>query len=466
MNTPVLDDGRAPSSPTAIATIEARMRSNAAHPALFWNERVVTYGALCDAIDAWANTLDERAVAPGEVCAIIGDYSPGTCALIFALVRRRAIVVPLTLAVRNETAEFFAIAGVQHVFRFDADDAWVYEPVVADGTNALIATFRASGHPGLIVFSSGSTGKPKGILHDCERLFRKFVPQRQARRTVLFLMFDHFGGFNTLLSVFAYGGAGVCVPNRAPDAVCRAIENARADLLPATPTFLNLVLAAGTYRRYALDSVTLITYGTEVMPEATLAKLREAFPKAQLKQTYGLSELGVLHSKSESDGSLWMKIGGAGFEVKVVDGQLWVRAGSNMVGYLNAPQPFDDEGWMCTGDDVEVRGEYFLIKGRRSEMINVGGQKVFPAEVETLLLGDPNVAEATVYGVKHPLMGQVPHARISVHEPEEQRGLVERLRRLCADGLARYKIPQKFTVIAPDDQVSERFKKVRRIDGA
>lgn len=447
----------------AIATVSDRMRENGPQPALYENGRIVTYRDLFAGVDAWTAALDGLLVAPGDVCALVGDYSPGTCSLIFALLQRRAIIVPLTIAVHNETATFLEIAGVRHVFRFDGDEGWTHETLPPATANPLIASFRETGHPGLVVFSSGSTGKPKGILHDCERLFRKFVPDRQAWRTVLFLMFDHFGGFNTLLSAFAYGGAGVCVGSRSPDSVCRAIEWSRADLLPSTPTFLNLLLASGVYRSFDLSSVKLITYGTEVMPEATLSKLHQAFPNAQFKQTYGLSELGVLRSKSENDGSLWMKLGGEGFEIKAVDNLLWVRAESNMVGYLNAPQPFDDEGWMCTGDEVEVRGEYYLIKGRRSDMINVGGQKVFPAEVEALLLTDENVTEAVVYGVKHPLMGQVPHARLSLRNAEENRTLVERLRRLCVDRLARYKIPQRFVVVESTEQISDRFKKIRNV---
>jgi long-chain acyl-CoA synthetase len=439
------------------------MRKNASLPALFSGGKIVTYRELFSLIDEWSSRLADLSVRPGDVCSVVGDYSPGTCALLFALLHCGAIIVPLTSAVRNEMDEFLAIAAVGHIFRFEADDTWRHEPRSAGATNPLVATFRQHGKPGLVVFSSGSTGKPKGILHDCERLFRKFLAERQGLRTVLFLMFDHFGGFNTLLSAFAYGGAGVCVPSRSPDAVCGAIEWAAAELLPSTPTFLNLLLVAGAHRRHDLSSVKLITYGTEVMPSEVLAKLRTCFPNAQLRQTYGLSELGVLRSKSENDGSLWVKIGGDGFEVKVVDGLLYVRAESNMVGYLNAAQPFDDDGWMCTGDDVEVRGEFYLIKGRRSDMINVGGQKVFPAEVEAVLLSDENVAEAVVHGVKHPLMGQVPHARLSLVRPEENRALVERLRRLCVDRLARYKIPQRFIVVDSEQQVSDRFKKVRRI---
>jgi acyl-CoA synthetase (AMP-forming)/AMP-acid ligase II len=314
----------------------------------------------------------------------------------------------------------------------------------------------------LIVFTSGSTGKPKGILHDCERVMRKFVEPRPGWRTVLFLMMDHFGGLNTLLSTFAYGGVGVCVAERSPEVVCRTIQQSRATLLPTTPTFLSFLMACGSYREFDLSSVKLITYGTEVMPDATLQKVKRIFPNAQIKQTYGLSELGVLRSKSESDESVWVKIGGQGFDVKVVDDVLWVRSEANMVGYLNAPNPFDQDGWMCTGDQVEVRGEYIRILGRESEMINVGGQKLFPAEVETVLLQAENIREATVYGAKHPLMGQVVHARVSLYRPEDPDILTERLRKLCLSRLARYKVPVRFITVTDEVQAGARFKKLRQ----
>ena len=108
-------------------------------------------------------------------------------------------------------------------------------------------------------------------------------------------------------------------------------------------------------RSYDFASVKLISYGTELMSEDTLKKCLEMFPDAQIKQTYGLSELGVLRSDSKNKESTWVKIGGPGFEVKVINGILWVRSESNMVGYLNAPSPFDADGWMCTGDQVEMK---------------------------------------------------------------------------------------------------------------
>ena len=308
----------------------------------------------------------------------------------------------------------------------------------------------------------GINRQAQGILHDCESVMRKFVAERDGWRTVLFLMIDHFGGFNTLLSTFAYHGTAICLPQRTTEVVCRVIEQSKATLLPTTPTFLNLLIASGTYRSFDLATIQLITYGTEPMPEATLSKVRSIFPNAQIKQTYGLSELGVLRSKSEGDGSVWVKVGGAGFEIKVIDGVLWVRSEANMVGYLNAPSPFDADGWMCTGDQVEVKGEYIRFLGRKSEIINVGGQKVFPVEVETVLLQDANVREATVYGVKHPLMGQVVHARVSLFQAEAAEQLTERLRRLCLTQLAKYKVPMRFVMVDEEAQHGARFKKLRQ----
>ena len=446
----------------AIKTVMARIRQNQFAPAIFWQGKEYSYARFLDMVEAWTERLSAYSIGQGVVCGVLGDYSPQTCALFFALMEAKAVLVPFSYAAVPEMPAFLPLAAVERLFRFDAEDHWTLETFEHVSPNDLVVSFRKRESPGLIVFTSGSTGKPKGILHDCERVMRKFVEERPGWRTVLFLMMDHFGGFNTLLSTFAYGGVGVCVAGRVPEIVCRTIQQSRATLLPTTPTFLNLLLASRSYTQFDLSSIALITYGTEVMPDVTLQRVKTIFPNAQVKQTYGLSELGVLRSKSESDDSVWVKIGGQGFEVKVVDDILWIRSEANMVGYLNAPNPFDQDGWMCTGDQVEVRGEYMRILGRESEVINVGGQKVFPIEVETVLLQDKNISEATVFGAKHPVMGQVVHARVSLQRPEDPQALTERLRGLCLRGLARYKMPVRFLIVSDEIQSGGRFKKVHR----
>ena len=446
----------------AVHTIFERMRACGSSPAIACGEKLLTYDEFLNEVESWRSVLRQEKLGTGDIVAIYGDFLPGTAALTFALIVENAIIVPLTAAVEKEAVSFLEISGSRALFRFAPEGSWTLErlsPHAPD--NELIVQFRQRHTPGLIVFTSGSSGKPKGILHDVERVMRKFVQPRKGWRTLLFLMMDHFGGFNTFLSSFAYGGMAICVDERSPEAVCRAISQWRANLLPTTPTFLNLLIASGSYRHADLSSVELITYGTEVMPAATLERSKIVFPRATLKQTYGLSELGVLRSKSESDDSLWVKIGGDGFEVRVKDNLLWIRSEANMVGYLNAPSPFDEEGWFCTGDQVEVRGEYMRIIGRKSEMINVGGQKVFPSEVENVIMTVGNIKEVTVYGARHSLMGQVVMARISLQTDEEDTAVKERIRKHCMANLAKYKVPIKFEIVNADELRNDRFKKIR-----
>jgi len=272
---------------------------------------------------------------------------------------------------------------------------------------------------------------------------------------------DHFGGFNTLLSCFAYDGVGITVAQRLPDPVCRSIEEAGAELLPATPTFLNMLLASGSLQKWQLSSLRLITYGAEPMPQPTLQRISAAFPDVELKQTYGLSELGVLHSRSKDRQSLWLRIGGEGFETRVIDGVLHIRSVSNMIGYLNAPSPIDAEGWMNTGDLVEERNGMYRFLGRKSEIINVGGQKVFPSEVESVLLEAPDIVEATVYGRSHPLLGQAVAARVSTTTGEDPDTLTQRLRTFCKEHLTKFKVPMSFEIVEADVQANDRAKKRR-----
>jgi acyl-coenzyme A synthetase/AMP-(fatty) acid ligase len=253
----------------------------------------------------------------------------------------------------------------------------------------------------------------------------------------------------------------VTVADRSVSAVCGAIAEHRVELLPATPSFLTLMLASGAHRTHDLSSLKRITYGTEVMPQSTLNRLREAFPQVTLQQTYGLSEVGVLGSKSRPDGSLWVKVGGEGFETKVVDDVLWIRSQFAMLGYLNAPSKFDAEGWFNTQDRVEVDGDYIRILGRVSDLINVGGQKVYPTEVEDVILALDNILDCAVMGEAHPLLGQIVVAKVSLLTPEPEAELKTRIRIACKAALAAYKAPAK-VIVSTEPFHTSRQKKIRR----
>ena len=107
-----------------------------------------------------------------------------------------------------------------------------------------------------------------------------------------------------------------------------AFEKFRAELLPVTPTFLNLLLLSGAHKRRDLSSLKVISYGAESMPEGTLQRLARLFPNVRLQQTYGLIELGALRTKSKSSDSLWVRVGGEGYQTRVVDGMLQIKSRS------------------------------------------------------------------------------------------------------------------------------------------
>jgi long-chain acyl-CoA synthetase len=183
-------------------------------------------------------------------------------------------------------------------------------------------------------------------------------------------------------------------------------------------------------------------------------------PKVELKQTYGLSELGILQTKSQGSGSVWLRVGGAGYETKVIDNVLWIRSESAMLGYLNWPSPFDADGWFNTGDAVEVDGQWLRILGRKSEIINVGGEKVYPAEVENVLQEVENIRDAAVIGRANPVSGQVVLARVVLREPEPIDQVLRRIRRHCRGRLEPYKVP---AVVEVRDEPfhGDRYKKMR-----
>jgi long-chain acyl-CoA synthetase len=431
-------------------------------PAMLWKGAVLPYAALCSRVDRWVSELHAREIRAGECVAISGDYSPDVCALLIALIINRNVAVPLPRVADARREESMQIANVGPVFTFDRDGFAAFFRRPTEGVESpLMSCLRERRSPGLVLFSSGSSGKSKASLLDFDRLISKFQQQRRrAHRTITFLLVDHIGGINTLFHVLCNGGMIVPIEDRRPDVVCQAIQELKVELLPTTPTFLKMLLISEAHQRYDLSSLTMITYGTEPMPRSTLEHLRRALPSVELKQTYGLSELGILHTKSRESGSLWVKVGGDGFKVKIVNGTLWIKSESAMLGYLNAPAPFDEEGWFNTGDLVQVDGEYVRILGRNSEMINVGGEKVFPTEIESVLLEMDNIVDALVAGKPSPVTGQIVTAKVLLRVPERREELIRRVRMYCKDRLAPYKIPVVME-ISDDPLHGDRFKKAR-----
>jgi len=429
--------------------------------ALVWGDRGWSYRWLGAAVDSAQAALVAADVGAGSVVALEADFQPNAVAMFLALMRHSCVIVPLTEAVRHHRDEFLDVAQCDISVSIDENDEIAIRTLPGTPDHAIYQTVRERGSPGLVLFSSGSTGKAKAAVHDLVPLLKKFEVRRHKMRAITFLLYDHIGGVNTMLYTLSNGGCMVTVPNRLPDTVLGIVSKWEVELLPTSPTFINLLLVSEALDRHDIPTLRLMTYGTEPMPEATLKAAAQRLPNVRLQQTYGLSELGILRSRSKSNDSLWVKLGGEGFDLRVVDDKLEIKAESAMLGYLNAPSPFTEDGWFMTGDVVEIDGEWMRILGRDSDLINVGGEKVYPAEVEGVIQRMDNVLDVVVYGENNVLTGKMVAARVTLKEPEDPKTFTRRLKKHCRSQMQRFKVPVRVTFSAEHSH-NARFKKMRK----
>jgi long-chain acyl-CoA synthetase len=448
--------------------ITKRLLGHADAPAIIRGERVTSYAVLIDQLKMVGEALDRSGVQAGERVVLVGDFGAVSTAVLLDLIERRAVIIPMTVITAKRREVLFGICAAQWCIETDEelgiDSIRITRMPSAIAPNAdhkLFVEIVERDVPGLVLFTSGSTGEPKAVVHDFTGLLEKFQVHGRPLRTLNFLLFDHWGGLNTLLHTLTSGGVVACPISRNPEHICGLIAQYRLELLPASPSFLNMMLVAGAHKRHDLSSLRLITYGAEPMPETTLVRLNREFPAVEFRQTYGLIELGVLRAKSAGNNSLLVKLGGEGYELRIVDGMLEIKAKASMLGYLNAPSPFTDDGYFRTGDRVEQHGEFVRIIGRESEQINVGGEKVFPVEVEDVLLQCPLVVDAVVFGAPHPLSGKVVCADVvRLASDSEDVAVRTSIRKFCNDRLESYKVPVKIRFLE-GPLTGDRQKRVR-----
>jgi long-chain acyl-CoA synthetase len=431
---------------------------------IVWNSITLTYGELLIKKHETDLFLLKNGICKGQTVALVGDFTPNSIAFLLSLISNDNIIVPLSNPLSEKDKNKLDIAEVEWVIEIDKlnDTFTLIRYNVLVYKNSLYKLIQEKNKPGLVLFSSGTSGNPKAAVHNFELLLNKFKTKKKSLKTINFLLFDHWGGLNTLFHTLSNSALVLSIENRNPELICKIIQEYQVELLPASPSFINLLLLSDFHKNYNLNSLKLITYGTEPMPQSTLRRAIEVFPNVKFLQTYGLIELGVLSSKSKDDGSLWVKLGGEGFQLRVVNNLLEIKSESAMLGYINAPSPFTKDGFFMTGDLVEQDGEYYKILGRQSELINVGGEKVYPQEVENIILQFPNVQDVMVYSEKNAFLGSIVCAKIIISniQEEEKKEIIRKLKIYCKSKLSSFMIPVKIE-ISSTSLYNERFKKKR-----
>ena len=407
--------------------------NNVHHPAFIMGSAEIYFEQIC----ATNSDIGEQ-ICSTDIVALIGDFDALTISTLITLIDIGVTIVPLTKETRDQHEYFFDVSGVTKIVECNR----VYSRTSSRRSD-LIDELKSRNAAGLILFTSGTTGKPKAILHDLTKFLKRFETPRPTLKTLSFLLFDHIGGINTLLHTLFNTGTIVSIDKRDVSSVIDLCVEHEVELLPTTPTFLRLLLLSKEYSKLP-KTLKLITYGTEKMDAYTLSQLCQALPSIEFRQTFGMSELGILRVKSRSRDSLYMKIGGEGVETRIKDGVLFIRSENCMLGYLNADSPFDDDGWYNTKDVVVTDGEYIKVVGRTVDEVNVGGLKFNLKELEDVAMSYPNVMFAKAFSKDNPITGQ--HAEIDIQPTESTSFDLTAFRLYLASKLEPYKVPRRIRI--------------------
>lgn len=423
------------------------LHANSKKIAIIDNLAEFSYQDLLSKVYELCQYLKENGVNSNQIIAIYGKYSFDNIALFIALYLNQNTIA--------------MIPNIEHTKSY-LDSSNAHKLITLDRKIIDLKTpnpinNKLKNKNGLILFSSATLGKPKAILHDLSRLIDSHKDKKERNlRVLLFLLFDHIGGINSLLAGLISGSTLVIAKDFTPQNICKSIEKFKVNILPTTPSFLNLLLISKEYQNYDLSSLRLITYGTERMNQNLLKRLKSTFKNLKFIQTFGTSETGILRTISKSSSSTRFKLDPN--EYKIVDGRLFLRSDTMFLGYLNHDENINQ--WFDSGDLVDIDKDGFLqILGRSKELINVAGNKLLACEVETCIMELEQISDVIVYAKPSLITGEMVVCDVvSTLNKNETKALIKSH---CKAKLERYKVPVKINLVNKIN-LTNRFKKAMK----
>ncbi len=281
--------------------------------------------------------------------------------------------------------------------------------VAPDGQLTLQGpVFDTPGSFCVIVASSGTTGGPKLARHEFARLLAR-IPAEPHTEARWLLTFDPstFGGLQVILTALVGGATLIADPGAAVPRLADAAIRHGATHISATPSFWRAFLLA----MRTPPPLSVVTLGGEAADQALLDKLCEQFPDARIGHLYASTEAGALFMVRDRRAGFpasWLEQGIDDIGLRVRTGVLEVRSPRMMLGYLgNDGPPVSQDGWLVTGDLVELAGDRVVFTGRADDIVNIGGVKVRPEKVERVIRAVPGVFDAAVSARPSPITGHI-----------------------------------------------------------
>jgi len=416
----------------------------------------ISYTQLIEQINMYRHILSEK-YPEAKTIILYGDYDLKSISLLWAALMDNRIVMPITST---------SIQSLELINLIDADleiyskeMKYCYHP--NNKKKVIIREMLELNKSGLILLSSGTTGVPKAVLHDSDKLLKKYIYSKKRYTTIGLMLFDHIAGIDTLFYVLSSGGSLIIPQEKSIDNILTTMSQLLVEVLPASPSLIQFLLMDDRFNSNYLPSLKVITIGSERINDNLNSRLKERFGgKVELIQKYGITEIGTPATITRDNDPRYIKFKSGLIDFKIDDNVLYIKSPSSMVGYLSPDQSIPFDGWFNTQDQVEIDGEWIKILGRVSDIINVGGQKVYPAEVESVLQSMDNVINVAVYGKSNLIMGSVVAAKVCLDSNETVLEFKKRMREFCKDKLQTYKIPS-IVEIVDEVKISDRYKKVR-----
>jgi fatty-acyl-CoA synthase len=420
--------------------------------AIHFHGKDITYAELWRQIEHATKHLDVR---KGDRIAWLGYNSPDMLVLLFAAARRGAIVVPLNWRLTPaEHRKILADCSPQLIFSDeDFAEAAGKLGVRAGSFNEEIAGEEEGKDEDdvLIVYTSGTTGTPKGaVLTQSALIWNGYNSIHahdlsQADHVLSALPMFHVGGLNNQTLPALLAGATVTLHKRfEPGAWLGDVAKRRPTISLLVPATMAAVIAHPGWKDADLSSLKLLNTGSMVIPESLIRAFHER--GVPVGQIYGCTEtapIAIVLLRKDAKA----RVGSTGkpaphAEVKLVDGEIWVRGPAVMRGYWPDYSGLTDDGWFRTGDlaRVDEQGFYWIV-GRSKDVIISGGENIHPAELENVLAGCPDIEEAAVIGIDDPRWGEAACACVVTKLSEAE------VMALFEERLARYKHPRRVVFV-------------------
>lgn len=464
--------------------------------AIRFHDEALTYAAFACRIQHCASALQsELGVRPGDRVAILSLNRPDYLVLLYACARLGAMLVPMNWRLSIPEQLFILQDAGANVLVLEHAFADVIPELIQSMPETVVIGLdfepangrRLSGlleyndgqlrhgradlaSPLLIVYTSGTTGRPKGAVLRQEALFWNAVMSQHMHNltsddhVLTVLPFFHVGGLNIQTTPALQLGATVTIhPRFAPDTTLVSIEKERPTLTVLVPATIQAVTEHPDWRTTNLSSLKAVATGSTIVPAELIARL--ASRGVPVLQVYGSTETCPIAIYSRLGGDL-SRVASTGLpglccEAKVIDaegnesatdapGEIVVRGPNVFSGYWRNEAATSDalpDGWYRTGDiGSRDKDGYFFVRDRKKNVIISGGENIYPAEIERVLLEHPDISECAVIGRPDVRWDEVPVAYIIARQG--RRPDIQELNAHLRTQLARYKIPREIVVVA------------------